>query len=436
MLKLLIFVQKDFFKYLICFIFADNFLHHYFNNQYIIMDIPSAEILSEIQKKVILHWNYRYLTELPEILRKYGTHIKEIYLKQNQLSGLPSWIIELYNVTNLYLYGNFIKELPSELEQMNQLTVLDLSKNELSEIPVCIGNLYNLKSLLLNDNHLTSLPNKMINLKKLEILALAGNDLVILPEWIATLPKLQELNVDNNSLKELPNRLTLAPKITVISVCSNRLKHLPLNGFLSSPLIRYSANDNINYLSYPVLLQLNTHLSFTWASSINKFQFECKTNYKDKFSNMNIKLSLQDNNVLIELPRQLLKVYNIYQNTATSLYELAIRRIYVESFKHTLNLRTNWEVFVNYESMKLAEAFVFEIQNADNTSYNLIINGAISICTNIDCQQPIFTEAWVIIGQLYFTTTLSVALFCQRRCASEFMKRSNPMTVFDWNCVD
>ncbi|XP_066587870.1 leucine-rich repeat-containing protein 28-like isoform X3 [Prorops nasuta] len=379
MLKLLIFVQKDFFKYLICFIFADNFLHHYFNNQYIIMDIPSAEILSEIQKKVILHWNYRYLTELPEILRKYGTHIKEIYLKQNQLSGLPSWIIELYNVTNLYLYGNFIKELPSELEQMNQLTVLDLSKNELSEIPVCIGNLYNLKSLLLNDNHLTSLPNKMINLKKLEILALAGNDLVILPEWIATLPKLQELNVDNNSLKELPNRLTLAPKITVISVCSNRLKHLPLNGFLSSPLIRYSANDNINYLSYPVLLQLNTHLSFTWASSINKFQFD---------------------------------------------------------FKHTLNLRTNWEVFVNYESMKLAEAFVFEIQNADNTSYNLIINGAISICTNIDCQQPIFTEAWVIIGQLYFTTTLSVALFCQRRCASEFMKRSNPMTVFDWNCVD
>lgn len=209
------------------------------------MDSDSTEMVNEIKDKVILHWNCRSLVEFPEVIRIYGSHIQEIYLKWNKLTTLPPWIVELFNVTNLYIYGNLIRELPPELCQMTQLTALDLSANQLERIPPCIGNLVNLKSLLLNQNLIDKLPvGKSLNLlsavgvfnlilcilfiemhrmRNLEIFSISGNRFVVLPEWIGSLPKLKELNADNNYLMELPNRLTLSPEISVISVCSNRL---------------------------------------------------------------------------------------------------------------------------------------------------------------------------------------------------------------------
>lgn len=211
------------------------------------MDSDSTEMVKEIKDKVILHWNCRGLVEFPEAIRIYGSHIQEIYLKWNKLTTLPPWIVELVNVTNLYVYENLIKEIPLELCQMSQLTVLDLSANKLEQISPCIRNLVSLKCLFLNQNLISKLPigkslvprifrfailfnfifyiifvemNQMLNL---EILSICGNKFVALPEWIGSLPKLKELNADNNYLKELPNRLTLSPQLSIISVCSNRL---------------------------------------------------------------------------------------------------------------------------------------------------------------------------------------------------------------------
>lgn len=122
------------------------------------MDPDDLEMANEIKSKVILHWNCRGLVEFPEVIRLHGSHIREIYLKWNKLTTLPSWIMELFNVTNLYMYGNLIKKLPVELGKMTQLTVLDLSDNKLEQIPSCIGNLSNLHSLYLNDNFIERLP--------------------------------------------------------------------------------------------------------------------------------------------------------------------------------------------------------------------------------------------------------------------------------------
>jgi len=122
------------------------------------MDPESKEMIKEIESKVILHWNYRHLVEFPEMLRTYGRHIQEIYFKWNRVITLPSWIIELCNLTNLYISSNLIRELPGEFGTMTKLTVLDLSDNELEWIPSCIGNLSNLKTLLLNDNFIEKLP--------------------------------------------------------------------------------------------------------------------------------------------------------------------------------------------------------------------------------------------------------------------------------------
>ncbi|XP_076674952.1 uncharacterized protein LOC143372548 isoform X2 [Andrena cerasifolii] len=405
-------------------------------------------MVNEIKEKVILHWNCRSLVEFPEAIRMYGSHIQEIYLKWNKLTTLPPWIVELFNVTNLYIYGNLIRELPPELCQMTQLTALDLSANQLERIPPCIGNLVNLKSLLLNQNVIDKLPVEMQRMRSLEILSISGNRFVVLPEWIGSLPKLKELNADNNYLMELPNRLTLSPEISVISVCSNRLRHLPLNGFVASPCIRFDANLYLNYLSYPLLHQLMSQVqdSYTYDQRGILGHGCFKSNYENTVLRTNIKLNIiinalhgKDTDFLIVLPRQLLKVYNVHESTVVSLWELALRRSYTERYNHTLNIAASpINITVRYEPIAINNCQVldFAMSPINHASCNLLINGPISICVNAECQQPIFTEAWVTVGASHHTEPVTtVALCCCKRCASEFTKHSNMTVIHDWHRI-
>ncbi|XP_012142237.2 uncharacterized protein LOC100882442 isoform X1 [Megachile rotundata] len=434
------------------------------------MDSDSAEMVNEIKNKIILHWNCRGLVEFPEAIRIYGSHIQEIYLKWNKLSVLPPWIMELFNVTNLYLYGNMIKEIPSELCRMSQLTVLDLSANELNRIPSCIASLVNLKSLLLNENFIDKLPAgksksvmftiafnvilyiifiEMNEMHNLEILSIAGNKFVVLPEWIGSLPKLKELIADNNYLRELPNRLTLSPQLSVISVCSNRLRYLPLNGFLSSPCIRFDANVYLNYLSYPLLYQLTSQAqdSFMYEQrnilGYGCFKTHCENNVLRRNIKLNIKINAingKDSDFIIELPRQLLKVYKTYENTVISLWELALRKVYTGRYKHTLNISTSpINVNIQYEPIDINNCYQpdFTMYSINYGFHNLLMNGPTSICVNTLCQQPIFTEAWIIVGISYCTESITtVALCCCKRCASEFSKHSNMMISHNWHCIN
>ncbi|KAL6260353.1 hypothetical protein P5V15_007884 [Pogonomyrmex californicus] len=302
------------------------------------MDPDPIEMTNEVRTKVILHWNCRGFAEFPQVIRLHGSHIKEIYLKWNKLTTLPSWIKELLNVTNLYMYGNRIEQLPVELGEMRMLTVLDLSANRLKQVPACIGNLYNLRSLFLDNNFIERLPIELSQLNSLEVLSVSGNLIVALPEWIGSLPRLRELYVDKNQLKELPNRLTVAPRLTMISVCSNRLRYLPLNGFLSAPCIRFDANEYLNYVSYPLLFQLLSQLKTTVVPNRNCLAFRCfKTHCDSDMFNTNIKLHIKmkglyktDGDIIIELPRQLLKIHKVHENVICSLWELALRKIYTE----------------------------------------------------------------------------------------------------------
>ncbi|KAL0112930.1 hypothetical protein PUN28_012288 [Cardiocondyla obscurior] len=404
------------------------------------------EMANEVKSKVILHWNCRGLVEFPEVMRLHGAHVQEIYLKWNKLTTLPPWINELYNVTNLYMYGNRIEELPKELGRMDQLTVLDLSANKLQVIPACIGNLSNLKSLSLNDNFIERLSVELSQLNNLEILSVSGNQLVALPEWVGSLPKLRELYVDKNQLKELPNRLTIASELTVISACSNRLTYLPLNGFLSAPCIRFDANEYLNYISYPLLQQLISQLYLTFTYERDFLASGCfKTRYDTNVLSTNIKLYIKtkdlfpmNHDTIIKLPRQLLKVHEVHENVTCSLLELALRKVYTERYRHTLNTSgfpENGSVTVLYKPLFKNTKLDF-ILSTNYTLYNLLMNGPTSICVNSQCQQPIFTEAWIIIDihDPIIWCIITIALCCSRSCAVAFA-HSSAMNNRDWHCV-
>ncbi|XP_015604471.1 plant intracellular Ras-group-related LRR protein 5-like isoform X2 [Cephus cinctus] len=397
----------------------------------------------EVKQKLILHWNYRGLKEIPEVVRTYGSHIEEVYLKWNQLTYLPIWIAELHNIKNLYLYGNRIHNLPEQFGAVRQLTVLDLSANQFQSVPGCIGELSNLKSLLLNDNSIKKLPAELHRLERLEVLSISGNRLVTLPEWLGSLPNLRELNVDNNLLKELPNRLTLASELSSISVCSNRLRYLPLNGFLSNPIIRFDSNNCLNYLSYIVLCQMI--IAVPRPRNVgNVLAYGCFNIHKEgNLSHNNIKLIISAHTaneelikIPIELPRQLLKVYTVHENRTVSLWELALRKIYNSRYRHTV------EIFVSPLKVKVSHQLVRKRKLSqhlpdDYVPYNLIENGPISICTNPHCQEPIFTEAWVTVGMgRYVYSIPTVALCCSRSCASKYVAFSGGIMNLLWHIAD
>lgn len=114
----------------------------------------------------------------------------------------------------------------------------------------------------------------MCQLQNLKYLYLSRNRIVALPEWLGSLLKLKELFVDYNDLIEIPNRLTLSRSLTMISVCSNNLSYLPLNGFVSSPHIRFDSNPSMNYLSLTMFYHLISKIQpYEIHESVNAFAY-------------------------------------------------------------------------------------------------------------------------------------------------------------------
>jgi Leucine rich repeat len=108
--------------------------------------------------KVILHWSYRDLHELPTEMQSYGPDLMDVYLKENFLTCLPTWLFDFVNLRFMNLTGNLIVTLPDELVLLVNLEVLVLSKNRLQTLPQSIRWLKSLKDLQVNDNQLTMLP--------------------------------------------------------------------------------------------------------------------------------------------------------------------------------------------------------------------------------------------------------------------------------------
>ena len=95
------------------------------------------------------------------------THLTDLYLQGNQLTGLSPEIGNLTNLSKLYLYNNQLTgEIPPEIGNLTNLTGLLLYDNQLTgTIPTEIGNLTNLEVLYLSDNQLTGeIPESMCNL--------------------------------------------------------------------------------------------------------------------------------------------------------------------------------------------------------------------------------------------------------------------------------
>jgi len=125
--------------------------------------------------------------------------LHELYLSNNQISGMLPDLSVLSSLRKLILDGNkLIGEIPTSIGSLKELEVLDLYENsfEGALYESHFTNLSSLRQLILDDNKLVGeIPTSIGSLTKLEMLMLSGNSFegVISESHFTNLSKLKEL---------------------------------------------------------------------------------------------------------------------------------------------------------------------------------------------------------------------------------------------------
>ena len=147
------------------------------------------------------------------------------------LKDIPKYrnysLLELYNLRELELKNNQLTEIPKELGNLTELETLILNGNKLTEIPKELGNLTNLKYLYLYNNKLTEIPKELGNLTNLQNLSLGVNQLTEIPKELGNLVNLRDLDLYGNKLTEIPKELGNLTNLVYLALGLNKLRKIP-----------------------------------------------------------------------------------------------------------------------------------------------------------------------------------------------------------------
>jgi Leucine-rich repeat (LRR) protein len=164
--------------------------------------------------------------------------LKVLSLGGNELTCIPTQVLEMSQLRSLYLGSNRITELTKDICRLENLRVLYLGGNQLTSIPQEVGLLQNLQALSLCENKLQSLPPSIARLRNLKSLGLHKNLLTALPPEIVKLRGLHELSLRGNPLVcrfvkdftfECPSLLELAGRAVKTAKIPYNQYALPFN---------------------------------------------------------------------------------------------------------------------------------------------------------------------------------------------------------------
>jgi internalin A len=166
--------------------------------------------------------------ELREVIEK-AAKDRSTYLDLSSkgLTSIPTEIIQLTNLSRLYLDNNLLTNLPAEIIRLANLSRLDLNNNRLTNLPAEIIQLTNLRRLDLDNNQLTNLPTEIGQLNNLVTLSLNDNQLINLPAEIGQLTNLSRLDLNNNQLTNLPAEIGQLNNLIILSLDSNYFLSIP-----------------------------------------------------------------------------------------------------------------------------------------------------------------------------------------------------------------
>ncbi|MHA1991971.1 MAG: leucine-rich repeat domain-containing protein [Candidatus Hodarchaeales archaeon] len=166
------------------------------------------------------------LNEIPEVIFDL-THLKKLYLVNNNLKTLPVKIIKLSNLEVLDLHWNeTFFYLPDEIGSLPKLKRLDFRLNKIKDIPKTIGNLRNLIELDLSWNSISYLPKELYHLENLKVLDVSANRIRIIDKEIRKLTKLEEFYCYKNHISEINQELCKIKKLKKLNLSKNLIKNL------------------------------------------------------------------------------------------------------------------------------------------------------------------------------------------------------------------
>lgn len=186
----------------------------------------SGDILKNLPILKVMFLSNNMLRELPEEI---GTlrELVHIAVDGNQLTSLPSSIVNCTALQLLYASENRLEALPEGLEALPNLLLLSISDNRNFSLVRASMKCTSLYSLRIGGNQITELPAAICDLARLESLVLTNSNLTEVPPQVTRMTSLIRLNMADNSLAALPMSIRDLEKLLILQLANNNLQRLP-----------------------------------------------------------------------------------------------------------------------------------------------------------------------------------------------------------------
>lgn len=218
------------------------------------------------------------------VLKHIATTIKELVLREVNLTSFPGWLSTFRSLDKLDLSGNPLHSIPDDafFQLEGRLRSLYLDNTGLVKVPEALSKLKNLLHLHMNDNNITDLQG----VPRVEMLSVAGNSVsdseILVNVFSPYTDALMTLNLESNKLTAIPNlsRMTklmevylgwndisdptgsFSPSVTILKLQGNNLTSIPTDianiSGLSVLDVSHNCISEITYDNFPAnLTELN-----------------------------------------------------------------------------------------------------------------------------------------------------------------------------------
>ena len=153
-------------------------------------------------------------------------NLQSLALYDNEISHIPSWIVDMKKLTAIFLGGNLGIDSLTNLAPMIWIEGIDLSDLELEKIPSFIFNFYKLEFLKMTSNRIYRIPYNLNDLQHLTFLNLSFNRIKRLPKYLF-LPKLEKLFLSSNPIKSIPSSIGNMTSLNELYLGSTNIETLP-----------------------------------------------------------------------------------------------------------------------------------------------------------------------------------------------------------------
>ncbi|XP_062412270.1 volume-regulated anion channel subunit LRRC8B-like [Sardina pilchardus] len=300
--------------------------------------IPEARFPKKLTQLVYLTelWIDHTTTTIDHMALSFlSQNLRILKLKFTEVQKAPTWIFNLWNLAELYLYGNLFSEdnsaFVNSIPRLKNLKVLFL-KCSVSMMPKVIsGSLTSLQTLIVDNEgtqlsalqslktmqnltclkilhcDLQRIPSSIFSLTNLQEIDLEGNDLKTIEEVLSFqhLPKLFTLKMKHNNITYIPVHIGVLESLEQLHLSHNHIKTIPSQLFLCTRL--YYLDLSHNFLTViPCEIQDLKRLQYLNVSNNNidvvpEEMFHCRT----------LQSLLLDHNSLSAIPSQVSELTNL-----------------------------------------------------------------------------------------------------------------------------